>query len=536
MFWSTQASRWSRVLLASWVLLWATGPAWAATAAPHSGGSLTVMLTSEPSTLVSLATVAQPVIAVSSKVTEGLLAYDYDLKPLPQLATSWEISADGKTYTFHLRPGVKWHDGQDFTSADVAYSIELLKKYHPRASSTFANVTRVDTPDALTAVFELSNPAPYLIRAFAAGETPMVPKHVYAGTDPLKNPNGSAPIGTGPYIFSEWVRGSHVIYKRNPQYWDQPKPYIDQLVVKFSSDPVVRSLALETGQADIGYRTPVALSDLNRLKEKTHLVFSTEGNNYSYSVASLHFNLDDPHFSNLKVRQAVAHAINRDALLRVVYFGYGTATATPVAPGLKTFHSTAPSPYPFDLAAANRLLDEANYPRGADGTRFNVTLDYSTFDDTFRRNAEFIRSALAKIGIAVTLRSQDISTYAKRVFTDRDFSLVSDQYANLYDPTVGVQRLYWSKNYRVGVPFTNLSHYQNPEVDRLLEAAQTENDPAKRIAEFNAFQTIVQHDLPDINLVSPQFITIASPRVHDHSPTADGLEGNLSSVWVDPAP
>nr|WP_223881493.1 ABC transporter substrate-binding protein [Affinibrenneria salicis] len=503
---------------------------------PHTGGTLTFILPSEPSTLVSLATVAQPVIAVSSKVSEGLLTYDYNLNPLPQLATSWEISPDGKTYTFHLRPGVKWHDGQDFTSADVAWSIELLKKVHPRASSTFANVIQIKTPDPLTAVLELSHPAPYLLRAFAAGETPIVARHIYEGTDALKNPNGNAPIGTGPYIFSEWVRGSHVIFKRNPNYWDKPKPYIDQLVVKFSTDFVVRSLALETGQADIGYRTPVALSDLNRLKEKTNLVFDTRGNNYSYSVASLHFNLDDPHFSNLKVRQAVAHAIDRDALLRVVYFGYGTATATPVAPGLKTFHSTAPSPYPYDVAAANRLLDEANYPRGADGTRFRVTLDYSTFDDTFRRNAEFIRSALAKVGIAVTLRSQDIATYAKRVFTDRDFSLVSDQYANLYDPTVGVQRLYWSKNFRIGVPFTNLSHYHNDKVDQLLEAAQTENDPDKRIALFNEFQSIIQRELPDINLVSPQFITIANPRVHDHSPTADGLEGNLSSVWLDPAP
>ncbi len=513
-----------------------TSAAWSAAETPQKGGSLTLILTSEPSSLVALATVAQPVIAVSSKVSEGLLTYSYDLTPQPQLATSWEISPDGKQYTFHLRKGVKWHDGQPFTAKDVAFSINLLKQTHPRAKATFANVESIETPDDLTAVFKLSHPAPYLIRAFAAGETPILPQHLYADGDALKNPNNNHPVGTGPYIFDQWVRGSHIIYKRNPNYWDNPKPYIDQLIVKFSTDPVVRSLDLQTGQADIGYRTPVALSELQTLKEKPQLALETKGNNYSYSVASIHFNLDDKLFKDLRVRQAIAHAINRKALLNVVYFGYATPTETPVAPGLKDFHSSKPSPYQYDLAAANKLLDEAGYRKGSDGVRLQVTLDYNTFDDTFRRNAEFVRSALSRIGIAVTLRAQDLSTYAKRVFTDRDFAFSIDQYANLYDPTVGVQRIYWSKNYRPGVPFSNISHYNNPQVDQLLEAAQTEVDPAKRKAQFQQFQDIVQRELPDINLASPQFITIYNKRVHDHSLTADGLEGNISGVWVESKP
>ncbi|MGL9721325.1 ABC transporter substrate-binding protein [Symbiopectobacterium sp.] len=535
MSWFTRLSRWggNALLLSGWL----AASVHAATT-PQRGGALTLILSSEPSTLVSLATVAQPAIAVSGKVTEGLLTYDYDLNPQPQLATSWDISPDGKTYTFHLRQGVKWHDGQPFTSADVAYSIQLLKQIHPRARSTFANVSDIKTPDALTAVFELSHPAPYLLRAFAAGETPILPKHIHdvPGSDPLKNANNNAPVGTGPYVFSEWVRGSHIVYKRNPNYWDNPKPYLDQLIVKFSPDAVVRTLELETGDADIAYRTPVALSEIARLKKEGELGFETKGNNYSYSVASLQFNLDDKIFKDLRVRQAFSHAIDRDALVRIAYFGLATPTASPVAPGLKTFHDPSPTPYPFDLAAANRLLDEAGYPRSADGTRFSITLDYNTYGDAFRRIADFTRAALAKIGVAVTLRSSDISSHTKRVYTDRDFALALNMFANLYDPTAGVQRLYWSKNYRIGLPFSNTSHYVNPEVDRLLEAAQTENDNAKRIAQFRQFQQIVMHDAPDINLLSPQFITIYNPRVHDHSPTADGVEGNLAGVWVEPKP
>ncbi|MCC3718878.1 ABC transporter substrate-binding protein [Rouxiella badensis] len=517
-------------------ILFISATAQSQTITPHQGGTLTLILPSEPSALVALATVAQPVIAVSSKVNEGLLTYDYSLNPLPQLATSWDISADGLQYTFHLRKGVTWTDGQPFTSQDVAFSIDLLKKTHPRAKATFANVESISTPDPLTAVFKLSHPAPYLIRAFAAGETPILPKHIYANTDPLKNENNNHPIGTGPYIFEKWVRGSYIIYKRNPNYWDAPKPYIDQLIVKFSTDPVVRSLDLQTGQADLGYRTPVALSELKTLQKRPDLVFDYKGYNYNYSVASIYFNLDDKLFKDIRVRQAIAHSINHEALLRVVYFGYATPTESPIAPGLKAFHSAAPSPYQYDLAAANRLLDDAGYKQGSDGIRLRVTLDYNTYDDTFRRNAEFVRSALSRIGIAVTLRSQDISTYAERVFTRRDFQFSIDQYANLYDPTVGVQRLYWSKNYRLGVPWTNITHYNNPAVDKLLEAAQTENDAQKRIDEFRQFQDIVQREVPDIPLASPQFITLANKRVHDSSPTADGVEGNLSSVWVDPKP
>ena len=121
-------------------------PAGRAAEEPKKGGTLTFMQNNEPQTLVALTTVATPALTVSAKVTEGLLAYDYEIKPRPQLATEWSISPDGKTYTFKLRPDVKWHDGKDFTSADVAYSIELLKTIHPRGRNTFANVAGVKTP------------------------------------------------------------------------------------------------------------------------------------------------------------------------------------------------------------------------------------------------------------------------------------------------------------------------------------------------------------------------------------------------------
>jgi peptide/nickel transport system substrate-binding protein len=505
----------------------------AAAQTPKKGGTLTFVQNSEPTTLVSLTTTATPSLSNSAKTTEGLLEYDYDVNPRPALATEWSISPDGLRYTFKLRPNVKFHDGKPFTSADVAYSIQLLKTVHPRGRNTYANVTEVQTPDPLTAIIVLNKPAPYLIKALTAAESPMVPKHVYEGTDPITNQNGNAPIGTGPYLFKEWVRGSHVIFERNPHYWDPELPRIDRMVCKLVRDVGARSVAFENGSADIGYRTPVALADLDRLKKVPHLVFSTEGTSYSYNVQSIQFNLDSEYFKHLKVRQAVAHAINRDALVRAVAYGYGTVTHVPIAPGLKEFHDPTPSPYNYDLKAAERLLDEAGFKRGDDKIRFRLPMDYNPIGDEGRRTCEFTRAVLGRIGIAVEIRAQDLSAFAKRVYTDRDFHFTYNGHSNLFDPTVGVQRIYWSKNFKKGVPFSNGSHYVNPKVDALLEGAAIENDPAKRKQMFLEFQKIYAQDVPDISLYSPLYLTIKNKRVHDDSPTADGVEANMSRVWVD---
>jgi peptide/nickel transport system substrate-binding protein len=500
-------------------------------AAPRAGGTVTLVLMNEPPTLVSIAHSHSSTLAVSAKVTEGLLKYDQDLKPQPQLATAWQVSPDGKTYTFTLRRGVKWHDGRDFTSADVAHSILLLKEHHPRGRSTFAPVERVKTPDAYTAVLELSRPAPYLLKAFVASEAPIVPKHLYEGGDVLRNPNGAAPIGTGPFRFKEWVRGSHIVYERNPDYWDKPKPYIDRLIVKIIPDAASRSIAFETGDVDIGYRTPVSPGDIERLKANPKLGFETKGNSYSYNVTRLEFNLRQPQLKELKVRQAIAHAISREVVRDNVFYGYGVISYSPIAPGLKEFHDTRPTPYPFAPKTAERLLDEAGLPRGADGTRFTLALDFNP-SDLHKRLADYVKQALGRIGIKVDIRATDFSQYVKRIYTEQSYDLAINGTSNLFDPTVGSQRLYWSKNIRQGVPFSNGTFYDNPVVDKLLEDAAVEIDPARRVALFKEFQRIVGVEVPDLNLLSPTYFTIYNRRVHDHSLTGDGVEANFADVYI----
>jgi peptide/nickel transport system substrate-binding protein len=498
--------------------------------APKRGGTMTIMFYSEPPSMVSL--VSTNSLTVSAKVTEGLLWYDHEVKPHPQLATAWTISPDQKTYTFTLRQGVKWHDGQDFTSADVKASLAILKQWHPRGRSTFAHLQEVQTPDPHTVVLKLDAPIPYLIKGFAAAESPIIPAHIYDGTDPFTNRNISSPIGTGPFRFKEWVRGDHIVYERNEDYWDSPRPYLDQLIVKFIPDAASRSAALESGEVDLGYRTPVAYSDLDRLRAAGKLQFDTKGYEYNNNVNGLEFNLDAPNVSKLPVRQAIAHALNTAAICKTIYYGTFDPCAAPIAPYLAEYHSTKPSPYPFDPAKAEKLLDEAGYPRGADRTRFHMIFDVSPSVEEGRRLGDFMRASLARVGIALEVRVSDFGSYIKRVYTDRDFDLCCTGFSNIYDPSVGVQRVYWSKNIIKGVPFSNTSYYRNARVDELLEAAAIEPDPTKRKAEFQEFQDIVMHDLPDINIGVPRWVTIFNKRVQGHSVTADGLEGNLAYAYI----
>ena len=505
----------------------------AATAEAITGKRLfNLLVNPEPPSLSSFNTSAGTAVTASSKVLEGMLTYDERLSPQPALAVAWDAAPDGLSYHFKLRQGVKWHDGKPFTSADVAFSLETNKRYHPRGSSTFANLTSVETPDEHTAIIRLGKPAPYLIRAFAGGETPIIPKHLYASGDPLNNPHNNAPIGTGPYKFKQWQRGSFIEYERNAEYWDTSRPVVDTLFLKVIPDSASRLAAFENGSLDAGGENPVPLSDLKRLTDSGKLKFTTRGYAYSVVPTVLEFNLDNPLLARPEVRQAIAHAIDREVIKKVVYYGYADVSVSPIPQkNFPQYHYDGPNPYPFDLDKANALLDAAGLPKKGP-SRFTLTLDPLPYGDSYARTGVYIRSALARIGIDVQLRAQDFPTYIKRIYTDRDFDFAVVGMGTMFDPTVGVQRLYWSKNFRKGLPFSNGTHYNNPEVDRLLESAAVETDEQKRGDLFKAFQKIVIQELPSITLVMAQQVTVYKAQVSGFEDDASGLNGSLAGVSV----
>lgn len=500
-------------------------------AEPNHGGTLTWIVTPEPSSIVPLTTTAGGNAEIGPKVVEGLLTYDKDLNPKPLLATAWSVSADGLQYRFTLRHDVRWHDGQPFTSADVAFSILTLKQVNPRGRSTFANVVDVKAPDPYTAIIELSKPAPFLLTALSGSESPIIPKHIYEGTDILSSPRNSAPIGTGPFVFKEFAPGDHILLVRNPDYWDKPKPYVDRIVIRFIPDAGARAAALESGAANLGDQA-IALADVKRFGTLPNFHVDTTNWPYVSNHQQLIFNLDTPVLKDKAVRKAISQAIDVNALNRVVWYGYGTVSAAAIGAANTKYHDAGIHYFPYDVAQANAALDAAGLKRGPDGKRFSVRLLYNPFQDP--RAADFVRQSLARIGIDAQIQSYDFATYVKKAYTDRAFDITLEALSNTFDPTVGVQRVFWSKNFKIGLPFSNAAHYANPEVDQLLEAASVETDPDKRRQLFIRFQQIVHDDIPSIEFGANPNITIVSAKVKNYAPTGEGLRGNFSDLYIVP--
>ena len=504
----------------------------AASDQPVFGGTLNWAYYPDPSAIIAINTSSGTGQAIGPKINEGLLSYDYALNPRPLLATAWSISADGLRYTFQLRKNVKWHDGHDFTAEDVAFTIFRLKEAHPRGRITYQNVTAVETPDPHTAIVVLSKPAPYLITALGSSESPIVPKHVYQTFKPEEQPKLEQTIGTGPFILKEWVPGSHLLFVRNPNYWDAPKPYLDRVVLRVILDPAARAAALETGEIDIG-ANPVPLADVARLKANPKLVVDTTTYAYSGPQQQLFFNLENEILQSQKVRLAIAHALDLKKVVDVVLFGYGDVSPSPVSVALPRWYDSSIKAWPFDSKLAGTLLDEAGYRRGSDGVRFKVRLARNPFLPS--GYSDFIRQALAVVGISAQMINVELATYLKTVYTDRAWDLTIESLSNTFDPTLGVQRAYWSKNFRIGLVFSNAAKYSNPEVDSLLEAAAVEPDEAKRRALWYRFQAIIHQELPAIDLVAAGAQIVANKRVHNFAPGGEGINYSFADTWLDPA-
>lgn len=521
-----------RILLAGAMAAGGIGSAWSQTGGEEekssTGGQAIAGIAIEPGILTSAITSEGAVQYVSGKIFDGLVTYGPDLKPRPQLATSWTFSPDGLALTFKLRPNVTWHDGKPFTSEDVAFSVlNAWKKFHSRGRSTFANVIAAETPDPLTVVWKLSKPAPYLLAALSSIESQIIPKHLYDGTDLLTNPHNVAPIGTGPFRFVAWERGQHIVLERNPAYWDKPKPYLDRVIFRIIPDDASLTTGVEAGE--LHATNLVSPSEVARLGAIPRLRVDPPAESAS-TFYGLGFNLDRPFFQDVRVRRAFAHAIDQSFILRTVYYGLGEVETGPLPRSLQAFYDPNVPTYPFDLTKAASLLDEAGFKPDKNGVRLSVTYDPLPGGQSPFRIAEYIRDNLGKIGGRVQIRNQDFATFMRRVYTLRDMDLFSYGGSAGPDPVIGTQRVFWSKNFQPGVPFSNGTHYANPEVDAILEAAQVEIDAQRRWTLYSRFQKLVQADVPLIPLVEPRIIVVADRRFVDYHTDADGFGGNWAAA------
>jgi len=496
------------------------------------GGDLTVLMAQEPATLTSSFNTALPLGTVSTKMLEGLLTYDAGMNPKPGLAREWSVSPDGLTFTFKLRPGVKWHDGKPFTSADVAFSaMKVWKELHPRGRTIYANLTDVETPDPLTAVFKLSKPSPVLLSALHAYESQILPKHIYEGTDIANNPANNAPIGTGPFKFKEWRRGQYVIVEKNPDYWDAGKPYLDRVIFRTVTDAGARSAALESGATDIGFFSPVSLAEADRLKKSRVVEVETKGYEYATPMFFMELNLRKKPLDDVRVRQALAHAIDKKFIIDNIFLGYAAPVTGPIQTSSK-FYTPDTRQYPYNPALANKILDDAGYKKDASGFRFTITHDPVPQGDEHAQTADYIKQAFAAIGVNVDVKRQDLASQIKRV-SSWEFDMSSNPLFAMFDPALGVTRLFWSKNIRQNVPFNNTTGFTNAAMDAAIEAQAGEPDAEKRKQHFITLQKIAQEELPLLYMLEVKYLTIANRRVRNHTTDGAAAFGSFADVWMD---
>ena len=469
----------------------------------------------------------------SSKIFERLAmrTLEGDFKGV--LAESWKPADDFKSYTVKIRKGVKFHDGKDMTVDDVVYSVnEIWEKY--AAASALTDFAGVEAPDAETVVIKYNKPTPeFFFSSMLCGTvTYIVPKHVYDGSDPVTNPANNAPIGTGPWKFKEWVRGSHIEYAKNDAYWQKDLPYLDRLIIRYVRDPAGRAAAMEAGEIQIGVFNPIAAPDVKRLTATAKFVATTKGYEESVWSATLECNMRNPVFAKPEVRQAMFHAIDRGFIAKTVFYGYARPGTSPIYSPNTAFFTPDTFKTEFDPKKAASLLDAAGFPKKADGKRFALNLVAAGWFPENGKIGSYVKQALEDVGVTVNLSVPDRPTSLKRIYTDYDFDLAISNQSNPSEPVPSTTQYFTTDGIKKGVPFRNANGFSNPEVDALVDKIKVETDPAKRKALVVEFQKIITRAAPLLPLVELESLTVASTKVQNHSNTPDYLANSWPDIWL----
>ena len=463
----------------------------------------------------------------------GLVRVDDQFEPEPYLAERWEVSEDGLSYTFHLTPKARFHDGAPITAEDVAFSLALVKEHHPFGIAMFDAVDEVRSPDPHTVVIRLAKPHPALMQALVPLLMPVLPKHVFGdGRDPKTHPMNAAPIGSGPFRFKEWVRGQHVILERNDDFFIEGRPLLDRIVVRFFTDPSVRRLALESREVDYYPFAGLRFGDVLKVSQSTELRVTSIGYEAPGAVNYVEFNLRHPPFDDLRVRRALAYAIDQKYLVNTLHKGLPRPGYGPLHHS-NPFHTSGLDRYEVDLKRARKLLDEAGYTPDADGVRFRAVLDYPPFHaESLATGAAYIRLQLKKVGIALELRAPaDFASWADRI-SSWDYQLTMNAYWNYPDPVIGVHRIYLCDNITKTI-WSNTQGYCNERVDELLREAGTALESKRRRALYGEFQRIVNEELPLYFINEEPYVTVSHRTVMDPPETVWGAMQPMDQVWLD---
>lgn len=433
---------------------------------------------------------------IGELIFDSLLRRDEHYRLQPHLAERWEVP-NPLTYVFHLRRGVRFHDGRPLTARDVKWTFDSLRDGTVRSAkaSTFRFVERIDTPDEWTVVFRLKEPYSTLPWNVSGGAMGIVP----AGS---KEEMKEKPIGSGPFRFVSLAQDREVIIERNDNYWGE-KPKLRRVRFAVVPDTTTRVLELRKGSADLAINALTAdmIADIRR--EGRLVVEQAPGSIYSY----LALNLDDPILKDARVRKALAYAIDRRPVLHDLWRDQARAAAS-VLPPEHWAYEAGVATYDHDPARARALLDEAGYP-AKNGVRFHLVMKTST-EETTRLLAAVLQQQLREVGIALDIRSFEFATFYADVVRGA-FQLYSLRWiGGNEDPDI-FEHVFHSSSFPP--KRANRGHYRNARMDALIDQGRREVDPEKRRVLYAEVQRIVADDLPYIHLWYLDNVVVHSQRV-----------------------
>lgn len=498
---------------------------------PAYGDTLIVGSIGEPSVLIPMLAGDSASHDVAGLIFNGLVKYDTDLSVIGDLAELWNISPDGLVITFHLRKGVKWADGVEFTADDVMFGYKtIINEKTPTAyQEDYLQVKKAEVLDKYT--FRATYKKPFAPALTSWGNLVVLPRHLLEDKDITKTDFGRKPIGMGPYKLNTWTSGQEVVLDSNGDYFEG-RPYIDKYIYKIIPDPATMFLELRAGGIDMMGLTPIQYT-----KQTETDYFRKNFQKFRYPVFSytyLGFNLKYPMFQDKRVRQAMAYAIDKSEIVDVVLFGLGKPATGPYVPNTWPYNPDIKK-YEFNLVKAKQLLKEAGWEDtdgdgilDKGGQRFEFTI-LTNMGNSLRMNtATIIQWRLAKIGVKVDIRVLEWSTFINEFIDKRRFQAVILGWSIGIDPD---QYDIWHSSKTRKKEF-NFVSYMNFEVDELLEKGRRTFDIEERKKAYFRIQEILADELPYIFLYVPDATPIVHTRFKDIKPSPIGITYNLHKWYV----
>ncbi len=498
---------------------------------PAYGDAIVEGTIGEPSNLIPMLASDSASHAVSGLIFNGLVKYDTDLSITGDLAESWDISADGLVITFHLRKGVTWTDGTEFSADDVMFGYRtIIDEKTPSAyKEDFLQVKKAEVLDKYT--FRVSYDKPFAPALTSWGSLVVLPRHLLEGKDITKSDMTRDPIGLGPYKLVKWVSGQELLLESNKNYFEG-RPYLDHYMYKVIPDPATMFLELKTGGIDMMGLTPIQYT-----KQTDTDFFRKNYQKYrfpAFQYTHLAFNQKHPWFSDKRVRQAIAYGIDKKEIVDVVLFGLGSPATGPYVPNTWPYNPNVRK-YAYDPEKAKELLRDAGWQDAdgdgvldKEGRPFRFTI-LTNAGNTLRKNtATIIQWRLEKIGIKVDIRTVEWSTFINQFIDKKRFEAVllgwsigldADQYDIWHSSKTREKEL-------------NFISYRNPEVDELLEKGRRTFDLEKRKKAYFRIQEILAEEVPYIFLYVPDATPIVHGRIKGIKPTPIGISYNLPKWYV----